>query len=63
MRMNVVVSAEDAEEEKKLYGSMKEQIRRLIAEGKDREEVMEKTKCTEQYYYKVKKEMENEETK
>jgi replicative DNA helicase len=61
MRMHVVVSAEEAEEEKELYGEKKEKIRELIKEGRYTvEEVMDKTGCKRRYYFKVKEEMEKE---
>ena len=60
MRMFIIEVAE--EDEFDAYGDKKRKVRELIEAGCDREEVMEKTKCTEQYYYKIKKEMEAEKT-
>jgi replicative DNA helicase len=63
MRMHGVVSAEEAEKEKKLYGSMKPKVIEMIKDGgKTPKEIMDETGCSKTRFYEIKKEMEGEET-
>jgi replicative DNA helicase len=69
MRMHVVVSAEDAEKEKEMYGSMKEKVKELIKRKgvveemtkNIAEEIAEEVGCTDRYVYDVKKGMKDAE--
>lgn len=63
MRMHVVVSAEEVEEEKKLYGEKKSKVREMIERGdKTAKEIMDETGCSKTHFYEIKKEIESEET-